>query len=112
MNQRPALTAVWPLLTACLIAMAMAPDVSAQPQYPESYLRYAGDPQKRGEAADRTPPQLRQVTFKQRLGEPLPLDARLRDESGKTVALGDYFKAGVRWCSRSSITAARCCARR
>ena len=63
-------------------------------RYPESYLRYAGDPQKRGEAADRTPPQLRQVTFKQRLGEQLPLDARFTDEAGRALALGDYFKTG------------------
>ena len=44
---------MWPLVAAGLIALATPADVSAQPQYPESYLRYAGDPQKRGEAADR-----------------------------------------------------------
>jgi protein SCO1/2 len=87
-------TVVWPLLAAGLLMLA-APDVSAQNErYPDSYLRYAGDPNKPGEAADRTPPQLRQVTFRQRLGEQLPLDARLRDEDGRAVALGDYFKSG------------------
>jgi protein SCO1/2 len=85
---------VWPLLLAGLIAIATPAVVSAQPRYPESYLRYAGDPQKRGEAADRTPAQLKQVSFKQRLGEQLPLDARFMDESGASVALGDYFKTG------------------
>ena len=87
-------TFVWPLLTASLIAMATPAEVSAQQGYPESYLRYAGDPQKRGEAAGSTPPQLREVTFKQRLGEELPLDARFTDEGGTSVALGDYFKSG------------------
>ena len=89
------LTTVWPLLAAAVIGVATPQDGSAQNnRYPESYLRYAGDPQKRGEAADRTPPQLRQVTFKQQLGEQLPLDARFTDEAGKAVALGDYFKSG------------------
>jgi protein SCO1/2 len=37
------------------------------------------------------PPQLKDVTFKQRLGETLPLDAMFKDEGGRTVALGDYF---------------------
>jgi protein SCO1/2 len=37
------------------------------------------------------PPQLREVGFDQRLGERLPLDLQLRDETGRTVRLGDYF---------------------
>ena len=94
MSHRFALTVVWPLAAACVLAIAAPAAVSAQNRYPESYLRYAGDPQKRGEAAGRTPPQLREVTFKQRLGEPLPLDARFTDEAGRAVALGDYFKTG------------------
>jgi protein SCO1/2 len=84
------------LSLACLVAFAAgaAPAFAQAKNYPESYLRYAGDPQKRGQAADTTPPQLRQVTFKQRLGEQLPLDARLRDEAGADVTLGDYFRTG------------------
>ncbi len=31
------------------------------------------------------------MTFKQRLGEQLPLDAKFKDESGRDVALGEYF---------------------
>ncbi len=34
---------------------------------------------------------LREVGFDQKLGAALPLDATFRDESGRTVALGDYF---------------------
>jgi protein SCO1/2 len=34
---------------------------------------------------------MQHVTFSQRLGERLPLDARFTDDSGRAVALGDYF---------------------
>jgi protein SCO1/2 len=44
-----------------------------------------------GPAADARPSALRDVGFDQRLGETLPLDAALRDESGRAVHLGDYF---------------------
>lgn len=33
------------------------------------------------------------IGFDQRLGEPLPLELEFRDESGRTVRLGDYFGA-------------------
>jgi protein SCO1/2 len=38
-----------------------------------------------------TPGILQEIGFDQRLGEPLPLDAHFRDETGKDVRLGDYF---------------------
>jgi protein SCO1/2 len=44
-----------------------------------------------GIVASNVPPQFKDVTFAQRLGEKLPLDARLRDETGRIVTLGDYF---------------------
>lgn len=44
-----------------------------------------------GPPADARPAALRDVGFDQRLGEALPLDAALRDESGRAVRLGDYF---------------------
>ena len=37
---------------------------------------------------------LKEVTFRQQLDEPLPLDAQFKDESGRDVRLGDYFKSG------------------
>jgi len=42
-------------------------------------------------ADDSRPAALRDVGFDQRLGENLPLDAALRDETGRAVRLGDYF---------------------
>jgi len=44
-----------------------------------------------GLTADSRPAALREVGFDQRLGETLPLDAVLRDETGRAVRLGDYF---------------------
>ena len=45
-----------------------------------------GDP-----AQDHLPDVLNTVKIDQRLGQQLPLGAQFRDESGKTVELGDYF---------------------
>jgi protein SCO1/2 len=41
--------------------------------------------------AGETPKILRDVGFDQHLGDAVPLDAAFRDESGRTVRLGDYF---------------------
>ena len=42
-------------------------------------------------AEDSRPHAVRDVGFDQRLGEQLPLDAVLHDETGRAVRLGDYF---------------------
>jgi protein SCO1/2 len=44
-----------------------------------------------GIVASNVPPKIQDVTFKQRLGEQLPLDATFKDESGRDVVLGEYF---------------------
>jgi len=44
-----------------------------------------------GIVASNVPPQFKDVTFQQRLGQKLPLDVRLKDETGRSVALGEYF---------------------
>ena len=44
-----------------------------------------------GIVASNVPPAMSHVTFSQRLGEQLPLDAKFKDESGRDVVLGDYF---------------------
>jgi protein SCO1/2 len=41
--------------------------------------------------AEHPPDLLRQVAFDQRLHTPVPLDVRLRDATGNSVRLGDYF---------------------
>lgn len=44
-----------------------------------------------GLAAQDIPTVLREIGFDQRLGESVPLDITLRDESGREVQLGEYF---------------------
>ncbi|HVF57864.1 MAG TPA: SCO family protein [Pyrinomonadaceae bacterium] len=41
-----------------------------------------------------TPDVLKSVNIEQRLNEQVPLDLRFRDETGRTVELGEYFKDG------------------
>lgn len=45
-------------------------------------------------SSDRLPPQLGDVAIEQRLGQQVPLQLPFRDETGKTVALRDYFQNG------------------
>jgi protein SCO1/2 len=85
------------LAAAVFMAMTIAGATSASAQarnYPESYLRYAGDPTKQTDPAHQMPGMLKDVTFRQQLGEQLPLDAAFKDEAGRDVRLGDYFKTG------------------
>ena len=85
------------LAAAACMAISLAGATSAYAQarnYPESYLRYAGDPTKESSPAHQMPGILKEVTFKQQLNEQLPLDASFKDEMGRDVRLGDYFKTG------------------
>ncbi len=85
------------LAAAVCVAMTIAGATSVFAQarnYPESYLRYAGDPTKQTDPAHQMPGVLKEVTFRQQLNEQLPLDAAFKDEAGRDVRLGDYFKTG------------------
>lgn len=44
-----------------------------------------------GQAASERPPELQNAGIEQRIGEKVPLDLELRDETGRTVRLGEYF---------------------
>jgi protein SCO1/2 len=66
---------------ALLLAAGLAPAASAQ-----RWLQPVSTPQASG-----VPAALREVGYDQRLGEQVPLDIALRDESGRDVRLGDYF---------------------
>jgi protein SCO1/2 len=66
-------------------------EANAQPSYPSSYRAYAGERGESGTPSTVAPPQLVDVTFKQRLDEALPLDAAFKDETGRDVTLGQYF---------------------
>jgi protein SCO1/2 len=76
----------WALsLVTC--ALCLAPEAAAQPGIPAGY----SDPQRPGTVSTEVVPQLKDVSFKQRLNEMLPLDASFRDETGRQVMLGEYF---------------------
>ena len=83
---------LWALgLVTC--ALCLAGEASAQPASPSPAAGYA-DPQKPGMVSTEAVPQLRDVSFRQRLNDTLPLDAPFKDEHGQAVTLGDYFKTG------------------
>ena len=95
-------------LSLCILTFAFCiAEISAQqqPGMPGS-MGMTG-----GIVASNVPPKIQHVTFSQRLGERLPLDARLTDESGREVALSEYFGKNSPSCWRLCTTSARCCAR-
>jgi protein SCO1 len=67
-----------------VLAAAMA---AAQP--PSAFMRDASQ-----SAAQVSPDVLKNVGIDQRLDTQLPLDLQFKDEAGKTVRLGDFFKPG------------------
>ena len=79
------------ILSFVLCAVCLDAGLAAQPSYPSSYRAYAGERGEQETPASVSPPQLQDVTFKQRLNEKLPLDATFTDENGRAVKLGDYF---------------------
>ena len=71
------------LMAAAMLLPAAPPVLAQVAPYGEKTM---GDP-----AQDHLPDVLNTVKIDQRLGQQLPLDATFRDETGKTVKLGDYF---------------------
>ncbi len=71
------------IVAAGMLVGLLAPAARAQVS---SY----GDKQM-GQVSDQAPPVLDRVKVTQRLNAQVPLDAEFRDETGKTVRLGDYF---------------------
>jgi protein SCO1 len=71
------------LMAAAMLLPAAVPVLAQVAPYGEKTM---GDP-----AQDHLPDVLNTVKIDQRLGQQLPLDATFRDETGKTVKLGDYF---------------------
>jgi protein SCO1/2 len=71
------------LMAAAMVLPAAGPVLAQVAPYGEKTM---GDP-----AEDHLPDILNTVKIDQRLGQQLPLSATFRDETGKTVKLGDYF---------------------
>lgn len=76
------------VLGAALAGGAVPASAQQQPGLPGTMGHQTGI------VASNVPPQFEAVTFQQRLGERLPLDASFRDEHGRDVRLGDYFRGG------------------
>jgi len=76
------------LAVAVALVLSVRPDATLAQQQPglPGSMGMVG-----GIVASNVPPQFRQVTFAQRLGETLPLDVRFRDEHGEGVELGSFF---------------------
>jgi protein SCO1/2 len=75
------------LRLAVLVTLVAASPVEAQT--PNFLKGFNGDAQ--GVISSERPAILKDVSFRQRLNETLPLDAAFRDENGRAVRLGDYF---------------------
>ncbi len=67
--------------------MVLSTLAGAQP--PSQFMRGASQPSSQVSPAD-----LANVGIDQKLDQQVPLDLQFKDESGKTVILGDYFKSG------------------
>jgi protein SCO1 len=79
--------------TIAAMILLLAPFAMAQSQSPAipSPEALKDDMGQGAYASQQTPAILRQVGIDQKLGDQLPLDVQLHDETGKTVLLGDYF---------------------
>jgi protein SCO1/2 len=74
-----------PALTAALVLTAL-PALAQMTGAPTAgYKREPGMP------SSAVPAPLRDIGFDQHIGDTVPLDAPLRDETGRSVQLGDYF---------------------
>jgi protein SCO1 len=72
-----------------MLAVVVLASATAFAQPPSTFMRDASKP-----AAQVGVDDLKNVGIDQRLDEQLPLDLQFKDEAGKTVRLGDYFKSG------------------
>ena len=70
-------------IAACAFALVSALPAGAQSQW----FGY----EKAGPPADQQPLLLKKISIEQKLNTQLPLNLEFRDETGKTVHLGDYF---------------------
>ena len=85
---RPFRRAALVLLCALSIGQWALGTVAVHAQQP-NFLTGFSEPQ--GPPSSLKPDQLKEVSFRQRLDETLPLDAPFKDEYGRPVTLGKYF---------------------
>ena len=71
------------------LAILVTTGICAVAQPPSSFQDKSS-----GSASQVSPADLSNVGIEQRLDQQVPLDLQFKDETGKTVQLGDYFKSG------------------
>jgi protein SCO1/2 len=71
------------------LAILVTTGICAVAQPPSSFQDKSSGP-----ASQVSPADLSNVGIEQRLDQQVPLDLQFKDETGKTVRLGDYFKSG------------------
>ena len=71
------------------LAILVTTGICAAAQPPSSFQDKSS-----GSASQVSPADLSNVGIEQRLDQQVPLDLQFKDETGKTVQLGDYFKSG------------------
>jgi len=71
------------------IGLVVLAATMAVAQPPSTFMRDASKP-----ASQVTPDDLKNIGIDQRLDQQLPLGLQFKDEAGKTVRLGDFFKSG------------------
>lgn len=76
-------------LKSILFAIFLATALLAVAQPPSSFMGGASQP-----ASQVSPVDLKDIGIDQKLDQPVPLNLTFKDESAKTVMLGDYFAAG------------------
>jgi protein SCO1/2 len=95
MSRRVPNTAV--LVIEVIASVILAFSTSAFAQRVEHYNSPLYSPRyydPNGPVSNGMPDALKKVGIEQRLGEPLPLDAKFRNENGEEVKLREYFKSG------------------
>lgn len=82
----------WRFFASCLLLSASCLLAHAQPGVPQVSSPLYGARPEVGRVATGLPKALEKVGIDQRLNEQLPLDAVFKDEQGREVRLGEYFK--------------------
>lgn len=89
---RAALSPCLRVLVLALIAQGALLGANAQPGVPRPNSPLYGGAPESGSTSVGLPPVLKKVGIDQKLNEQVPLDAVFKDEQGREVRLGEYFK--------------------
>src|SRR5208283_1935525 len=79
------------LVKGLVVGILLAASALAAAQPPSAFQDKSTQP-----ASQMSPADLSNVGIDQRLDQPVPLNLQFKDETGKTVKLGDYFQSGRR----------------